>query len=169
MCEQTGRCDTPPWTQCIFTAGRVVALRRVGPEQGSSHSLHQQQKPKNSGRDGVNTVEDKLSTRGTELADFQEGSGFLGGLARCRQRARRRLVFVKWPAADRQKNTSIQTHTCRLNSPHLLIVAQLVIQDDAVGLLRLWPRQCEAVHGRADLVHDGNYGGSCRAQRDDTQ
>lgn len=44
---------------------------------------------------------------------------------------------------------------------YLLVVAQLVVQDDAVGLLRLRPRQGEAVHGGADLVHDGNNGGSC--------
>lgn len=60
-------------------------------------------------------------------------------------------------------------HECRgknrrINWSHLLVEAQLVIQDDAVGLLRLRPRQGEAVHGGADLVHDGNYGGSCRTQ-----
>lgn len=47
-------------------------------------------------------------------------------------------------------------------SSYLLIVTQLVVQDDAVGLVRLWPRQGEAVHGGANLVHDGNNGGSCR-------
>lgn len=51
-------------------------------------------------------------------------------------------------------------------SSHLLVEAQLVIQDDAVGLLRLRPRQGEAVHGGADLVHDGNDGGSCRVKRE---
>lgn len=50
----------------------------------------------------------------------------------------------------------------RCFSSYLLVVAQLVVQDDAVGLLRLRPRQGEAVHGGADLVHDRNNGGSCR-------
>lgn len=50
-----------------------------------------------------------------------------------------------------QEDTHTQTHT------YLLIVAQLIVQDDAIGLLGLWPRQCEAIHGGADLVHDGNY------------
>lgn len=49
-----------------------------------------------------------------------------------------------------------------VGSSYLLVVAQLVVQDDAVGLLRLRPRQGETVHGGADLVHDGNNGGSCR-------
>lgn len=59
--------------------------------------------------------------------------------------------------------THTHTHPCL---SHLLIVAQLIVEDDAIGLFRLWPRQCEAVHGGADLVHDGNYGGSCRAQKE---
>lgn len=66
----------PPQTQCIFTAGQVVALCRVGLEQGSTYSLHQQQKPKNSGRDGVNTVKNILSTQGTVLTDIQESLDF---------------------------------------------------------------------------------------------
>lgn len=55
-------------------------------------------------------------------------------------------------------------HILYMHSAYLLIVAQLVVQNDAVGLFRLWPRQREAIHGGADLVHDGNYGGSCTAQ-----
>lgn len=79
MCEQTGRCDSPQ-TKSIFTAGQVAALCRVGPEQRSTYSLHQQQKPKNSGRDGVNTVKEHIINPGdsayrylvelTSLGDF---------------------------------------------------------------------------------------------------
>lgn len=39
---------------------------------------------------------------------------------------------------------------------YLLIILQLVIQDDSVGLVRLRPREGNAVHGAADLVHDGH-------------
>lgn len=63
MCEQTGRCDSPK-TQCIFTVGQVVALCRVGLEQRSTYSLHQQQKPKNSGRDGVTMVKEHIISIG---------------------------------------------------------------------------------------------------------
>ena len=45
---------------------------------------------------------------------------------------------------------SAQEHT------YLLIVLQLVIQDDAIGLVGLGPRQGNAVHGAAHLVHDGH-------------
>lgn len=44
---------------------------------------------------------------------------------------------------------------------HLLIVSDLIVQDDAIGLLRLWPWQGDAPHGGADLVHDGNSGRGC--------
>lgn len=39
---------------------------------------------------------------------------------------------------------------------YLLIVLQLIIQDDAVGLVGLGPREGDAVHGAAHLVHDGH-------------
>lgn len=48
---------------------------------------------------------------------------------------------------------------------HLLIVSDLIVQDDAIGLLRLWPRQGDAPHGGADLVHDGNSGRGCGERR----
>lgn len=51
--------------QCIFTAGWAAALCRVSSDQRSAYSFHQQQKPKNSGREGVNIVENKLSSQGT--------------------------------------------------------------------------------------------------------
>lgn len=44
---------------------------------------------------------------------------------------------------------------------HLLIVPDLIVQDDAIGLLRLWPWQGDAPHGGTDLVHDGNGGRGC--------
>lgn len=82
------------------------------------------------------------------------------------------LRIIWW----RQKTPIIlETYTCagvesllpvlhfgRCCSSYLLVVAQLVVQDDTIGLFRLRPRQGEAVHGGADLVHDGNNGGSCR-------
>lgn len=43
---------------------------------------------------------------------------------------------------------------------HLLIVTDLIVQDDAIGLFRLRPRQCDAPHAGTYLVHDGNCGGS---------
>ena len=45
---------------------------------------------------------------------------------------------------------STQEHT------YLLLVLQLIIQDDAVGLVGLGPREGDAVHGAAHLVHDGH-------------
>lgn len=39
---------------------------------------------------------------------------------------------------------------------YLLIVLQLIVQDDAVGLVRLGPRQGDAVHRAAHRVHDGH-------------
>lgn len=39
---------------------------------------------------------------------------------------------------------------------YLLVVLQLIVQDDAIGLVRLGPRQGDAVHGAAHLVHDGH-------------
>ena len=39
---------------------------------------------------------------------------------------------------------------------YLLIVLQLIIQDDAVGLVGLGPREGDAVHSAAHLVHDGH-------------
>lgn len=56
--------------------------------------------------------------------------------------------------------------TVRAYAAHLLVVTQLVVEDDAVGLLRLGPREREAVHGGADLVHDGNYRGSCGGKKE---
>lgn len=63
MSEQTGRCDSPQM-HCIFTAGHVAALCRVGREQRSTYSLHLQQKPKNSGRHGVNRVREHIINPG---------------------------------------------------------------------------------------------------------
>lgn len=54
-----------PQMQCIFTAGWAAALCRGSSDQRSVYSFHQQQKPKNSGREGVNTMENKLSSQGT--------------------------------------------------------------------------------------------------------
>lgn len=72
--------------------------------------------------------------------------------------------------ADRRevRHEHFHTHT-DTHVSHLLVVAQLIVQDDAVGLLRLRPWQREAVHGGADLVHDGNYGGSCRGTEREMQ
>lgn len=72
--------------------------------------------------------------------------------------------------ADRRevRHEHFHTHT-DTHVSHLLVVAQLIVQDDAVGLLRLRPWQREAVQGGADLVHDGNYGGSCRGTERETQ
>lgn len=47
------------------------------------------------------------------------------------------------------------------NSYYLLIVLQLIVQDDSVGLVGLRPGEGDAVHGAADLVHDGHSGRSC--------
>ena len=50
----------------------------------------------------------------------------------------------------------------RADAAQLLIVAQFVVQDDAIGLLRLRPGQRDAPHGGTHLVHDGDSGGCCR-------
>lgn len=39
---------------------------------------------------------------------------------------------------------------------YLLIVLQLIVQDDSIGLIRLGPRQSDGVRGSADLVDDGH-------------
>lgn len=48
---------------------------------------------------------------------------------------------------------------------HLLIVLKLIVQDDSVGLVGLRPGQGDAVHGAADLVHDGHSGRSCKKKK----
>lgn len=48
---------------------------------------------------------------------------------------------------------------------YLLIVLKLIVQDDSVGLVGLRPGQGDAVHGAADLVHDGHSGRSCRKKK----
>lgn len=37
---------------------------------------------------------------------------------------------------------------------YLLIVLQFIVQDNSIGLIRLGPRQSDAVWGSADLVDD---------------
>lgn len=151
--------------QCIFTAGWAAVLCRVSSEQRSADSFHQRQKPKNSGRGGERAAENKLSSQGTLLTRYPGKLTCFSGLGRGA------LRIIWW----RQKTPIIlETCTCagveslppalhfgRYCSSYLLVVAQLVFQDDAIGLFRLRPRQGEAVHGGADLVHDGNNGGSC--------
>lgn len=39
---------------------------------------------------------------------------------------------------------------------YLLVILQLLVQDDSVGLVGLGPGQDDAVHGAAHLVHDGH-------------
>lgn len=48
---------------------------------------------------------------------------------------------------------------------YLFIILQLVVQDDAVGLVGLGPGQGDAVHGAAHLVHDGHGGRSCKKHK----
>lgn len=48
---------------------------------------------------------------------------------------------------------------------YLFIILQLVVQDDAVGLVGLGPGQGDAVHGTAHLVHDGHGGRSCKKHK----
>lgn len=54
--------------------------------------------------------------------------------------------------------TTSSPQTLQLNPAevpqYLLVILQLVIQDDSIGLVRLRPREGNAVHGAADLVHD---------------
>lgn len=50
---------------------------------------------------------------------------------------------------------------------HLLIITDLIVQDDAIGLLRLRPWQGDAPHGGTYLVHDGNCGGSYGERREE--
>lgn len=49
---------------------------------------------------------------------------------------------------------------------YLLIILQLIVQDDSIGLVRLGPGQGDAVHGAAHLVHDGHSRGGCKRNRD---
>lgn len=49
---------------------------------------------------------------------------------------------------------------------YLLIILQLIIQDDAIGLVRLGPGESDAVHGATDLVHYGYSRWSCRTKRE---
>lgn len=60
-----------------------------------------------------------------------------------------------------ETETKVTPHTA-----YLLIVAQLIVENDAIGLLWLRPWQCEAIHGGADLVHDVNYGWGCKKQKE---
>lgn len=107
--------------QCIFTAGQVAAVCRVGLEQRSTYLLHQQQKPKSSGRDWVNTVKDT----------HYPPRGPLGGrytcslLCLCRAGNTTsvgpshlwiKTYNIQWMVQDihKENNTSIYTHTLTL-------------------------------------------------------
>lgn len=56
----------------------------------------------------------------------------------------------------------------RKNNGYLLIVLELIVQDDSVGLVRLGPGEGDAVHGAAHLVHDGHSGRSCKRGKKNT-
>lgn len=55
------------------------------------------------------------------------------------------------------------------NNYYLLIVLELIVQDDSIGLVRLGPGEGDAVHGAADLVHDGHCGRSCERKNDNNE
>lgn len=147
--------------QCIFTAGWAAALCRESSDQRSAYSFHQWQKPENSGRGGERARRTNYHPRGLCSLDIQESlhvfRGRWGGLYVSFGGNGRHLL--SWKCAPVQAWKAGLFGRC--HSSYLLVVAQLIVQDDAVGLLRLWPRQGEAVHGGADLVHDGNNGGRC--------
>lgn len=105
---------TPSRCNAFSQWGRVTALCKVGLEQRSSYSLHQQQKPKNSGREGGKTGTRHI--RGG-LADMQEILQTQRGFGAACQ--------GKLPAERR--------------TAYLFIVTQLVIKDDAIGLFWLRP------------------------------
>lgn len=52
-----------------------------------------------------------------------------------------------------------------LCNKYLFVILQLVVQDDAVGLVGLGPGQGDAVNGAARLVHDGHCGWSCKKHK----
>lgn len=54
------------------------------------------------------------------------------------------------------------------NNCYLLIVLKFIVQDDSVGLVGLGPGEGDAVHGAADLVHDGHGGRSCEGKEQPT-
>lgn len=172
MCEQTGRCNHPPSPSThrhAHTAPPTLRrnafsqrdglLHRAERAEGEGQPFHfsSRQTPKNSGRDRANAVREKLSTQ----AGF--GGRVWGGLFTDFQE-RFDISESKTAVSVTQNDKMHAKKQKKKNLSHLLVEAQLIIQDDAVGLLRLRPRQREAVHGGADLVHDGNDGGSCRAQ-----
>lgn len=55
---------------------------------------------------------------------------------------------------------------CSKRTSYLLIVAQLIIENNSIGLFRLWPWQRDAFHRRTDLMHYGNNGRSCKRERE---
>lgn len=131
---------TPTRMQCVFTAGQVAALSRVGLEQRSTYSLHQQQKPKNSGRDRVNTVKEHIINPRDSAHRYLGELRFFGS-----------FTYSSLCMCTVGDNTSI-TNSCRIkykhvnsciftltHKSHLLVVAQLIVQNDAIGLFRLWP------------------------------
>lgn len=63
-----------------------------------------------------------------------------------------------WPGAHSAANVG------RADAAQLLVVADLIVQDDPVGLLRLGPGQRDAPHRGTHLVHDGHGGGGCRGR-----
>ena len=51
-----------------------------------------------------------------------------------------------------------QKYNLRFELRYLFIVLQLIVKDEAVGLVRLGPGQGYAVRCPGDLVHDGHSG-----------
>jgi hypothetical protein len=85
---------------------------------------------------------------------------------------RQRRVRQAEPEAGRRVHTRPRLGEGRLGRQsqwahgYLLIVLQLVVQDHTVGLVWLGPRQGDAVHSAAHLVHDGHGRWCCkRGQR----
>lgn len=53
-------------------------------------------------------------------------------------------------------------HREKRNRLYLFIILQFVVQDDAIGLVRLGPGEGDAVHTAAHLVHYRHCGWSCK-------
>lgn len=140
---------TPPQMQCIFTAGQVAALCRVGLEQRSTYSLHQQQKPKNSGRDGVNAVKEQIINPGDSAHGYQGVLRFFGGFTcslLCMCRVGDTTLYLKELALHTYNYTltvyriCCQTETCKFM--HFHTPTYLTFSQQRSSQSRMMPLGC---------------------------
>lgn len=157
MCEQTGRCDSPspppPRRNAFSQRGRLLHCAEWARSRGQPiHFISGRnqrtvgEKERAQGKNILSTQGDSAHRYKGKLRIFFSLFFLLGGGFTCSRlcmckRMRQHLVTQRaGTVADRRevRHEHFHTHT-DTHVSHLLVVAQLIVQDDAVGLLRLRP------------------------------